>query len=545
MDFVTANGENLAGGMGLTVSTAEALFAAGVDVVTSGNHIWDKREIYPFLDQSDRVLRPLNYGTHGVPGRGWGTYEALDGSELAVINLQGRTFMQPIDNPFTEADRLLDEASEPLPPIRLVDFHCEITSEKNAFGLYLDGRVSRRGRDPHPRRDGRRAHPAQGHRLPVRPRDDGPAVERDRVQARHGPAPVHQCAPHPVRGGRRARDPQRVPGGHRSRRPGGRSRSSASAASSRSEGGRAPRRGFRRGTGRRRNRGCRRAHAHDAIRRPAGAGASSCREAAAAGVRLFAIADHDNLAAYRELTAPGATPLPEGLELVPAVEINAVAGSLAIDLPEGELHVLGIGVDPFDDAFEAAIAAQRTARRRRFSAAVERLRAIDMPVDEHLPPGVLESDDALGRPTLARALVAAGHADSVEDAFRRILGTGLPGYVPRTGMDPVEAIRAIRGAGGLASIAHFADAPLHLGLLRELVGQGLDGLETHHRSFEAETRAAMTAVARLLGLVETGGTDYHGDTGSYAEDHARLVMPDELVSGLRAALADRGWPARP
>ena len=142
VDFVTANGENLAGGMGLTISTAEALFHAGVDVITSGNHIWDKREIYPFLDQSERVLRPLNYGTHGVPGRGWGIYHAMDGNELAVVNLQGRTYMQPIDNPFTEADRLLDEASEPLPPIRLVDFHCEITSEKNALGLYLDGRVS-------------------------------------------------------------------------------------------------------------------------------------------------------------------------------------------------------------------------------------------------------------------------------------------------------------------------------------------------------------------------------------------------------------------
>jgi metallophosphoesterase (TIGR00282 family) len=142
IDFVTANGENVAGGMGLTVSTAEALLSAGVDVITSGNHIWDKREIYPFLDQSERVLRPLNYGTHDVPGRGWGVYHALDGTELAVINLQGRTYMQPIDNPFLEADRLLDEASEPLPPVRLVDFHCEITSEKNAMGLYLDGRVS-------------------------------------------------------------------------------------------------------------------------------------------------------------------------------------------------------------------------------------------------------------------------------------------------------------------------------------------------------------------------------------------------------------------
>jgi metallophosphoesterase (TIGR00282 family) len=142
IDFVTANGENLAGGMGLTPSTAEALLENGVDVITSGNHIWDKKEIYPFLESSDRVLRPLNYGTHGVPGRGWGTYHALDGTDITVINLQGRTYMQPIDNPFTEADRLLDEASEPLPPVRLVDFHCEITSEKNALGLYLDGRVS-------------------------------------------------------------------------------------------------------------------------------------------------------------------------------------------------------------------------------------------------------------------------------------------------------------------------------------------------------------------------------------------------------------------
>ena len=142
IDFVTANGENVAGGMGLTPSTAEAILAGGVDVITSGNHIWDKREIYPFLDANDRVLRPLNYGTRDVPGRGWGTYQALDGTDIAVINLQGRTYMQQIENPFTDADTLLDESSEPLPPVRIVDFHCELTSEKNAMGLHLDGRVS-------------------------------------------------------------------------------------------------------------------------------------------------------------------------------------------------------------------------------------------------------------------------------------------------------------------------------------------------------------------------------------------------------------------
>ncbi len=142
IDFVTANGENVAGGMGLTISTAHSLYGAGVDVITSGNHIWDKREIIPELDREERILRPLNYGEQGVPGRGWGLYHAIDGTELAVINTQGRTYMQPIDNPFSTMDRLLDDGADELPPIRIVDFHCELTSEKTAFGVHLDGRVS-------------------------------------------------------------------------------------------------------------------------------------------------------------------------------------------------------------------------------------------------------------------------------------------------------------------------------------------------------------------------------------------------------------------
>jgi hypothetical protein len=140
--FVTANGENLAGGAGLTASTAAAILAAGVDVITSGNHIWDRREIYPELERQERILRPLNYGENGVPGRGWGVFHASDGSDVAVINAQGRTYMPQIDNPFTALDELLDEGAVELPNVRLVDFHCELTSEKNAFGLYLDGRVS-------------------------------------------------------------------------------------------------------------------------------------------------------------------------------------------------------------------------------------------------------------------------------------------------------------------------------------------------------------------------------------------------------------------
>jgi len=142
IDLVTANGENLAHGMGLTIATARALYGCGVDVITSGNHIWDKREIIPELDRDERILRPLNYGSQGVPGRGWGVFHAAEGTEVTVINAQGRAGMIPIENPFSEMDRLLDEAADELPAVRLVDFHCEMTSEKTAFGLYLDGRVS-------------------------------------------------------------------------------------------------------------------------------------------------------------------------------------------------------------------------------------------------------------------------------------------------------------------------------------------------------------------------------------------------------------------
>jgi len=141
LDLVIANGENLAAGAGLTPSLAEELFANGVDVITSGNHIWDKREIYDYLDSGRPVLRPLNY-PDDAPGRGWLLHTLPDGDRVAVVNVMGRVFMNQLDSPFTKMDSLLDEAAEPLPALRIVDFHCEITSEKNAMGWYLDGRVT-------------------------------------------------------------------------------------------------------------------------------------------------------------------------------------------------------------------------------------------------------------------------------------------------------------------------------------------------------------------------------------------------------------------
>jgi predicted metal-dependent phosphoesterase TrpH len=249
------------------------------------------------------------------------------------------------------------------------------------------------------------------------------------------------------------------------------------------------------------------------------------RDVAAAGVRLFSLTDHDTLAGYRDLTTAGT--VPPGTTLIPGVEINALV-TRDLGLWEGELHILGFGMDPDDEAFDAALARQRAARRSRFDRTVRLLREIGMPIDAQVDGLDSGDDDALGRPTIARALIAAGFATSVEDAFSRIIGHGMPGYVRREGLGPDEAIEAIRSAGGLPVLAHFREAPARADVLRELVDAGLGGLEVYYRSFDQSTVDAMAAVAREHHLVMTGGSDYHGDLGPYAESHARLWVPPDV-----------------
>ena len=135
IDLAIANAENSAGGFGITPAIAEDLFALGLDVLTSGNHIWDKREIYDYIDRTPRLLRPANYPA-GSPGRGVAIVK-----QCAILNLQGRVYMPNTDCPFRTADRLLAEL-DPAIKVRFVDFHAEVTSEKISMGWYLDGRVS-------------------------------------------------------------------------------------------------------------------------------------------------------------------------------------------------------------------------------------------------------------------------------------------------------------------------------------------------------------------------------------------------------------------
>ena len=141
-ELILANAENAAGGFGITPPLVEELLDLGIAVLTSGNHIWDKKELLPyFADRVDsRLLRPANYPPT-VPGRGLSVGQTRTGVGYAVLNLQGRTFMQPIDCPFRTADALLQQIPAEV-KIRIVDIHAEATSEKVAMGWHLDGRVT-------------------------------------------------------------------------------------------------------------------------------------------------------------------------------------------------------------------------------------------------------------------------------------------------------------------------------------------------------------------------------------------------------------------
>ena len=140
LDFVVANGENVADGLGITPKLADALLAAGVDVLTLGNHTWRRREIVPYLSGTDRLIRPANLSAQS-PGRGLTVQPARDGTRVAVVNLLGELFMQPAVAPFEVVDDLVEQARRDT-PIVLVDFHAEATSEKVAMARYLDGRVT-------------------------------------------------------------------------------------------------------------------------------------------------------------------------------------------------------------------------------------------------------------------------------------------------------------------------------------------------------------------------------------------------------------------
>lgn len=263
------------------------------------------------------------------------------------------------------------------------------------------------------------------------------------------------------------------------------------------------------------------------------------RAMAESGLEVVAISDHDTLNGYRELrnaiNGEGLT----GPQLIPAVEINSIADreliAMGVELEEGELHILGYGVDVDNADFVAAMERQRDARRVRLMMIIDALRMLGRPIDDQIAP-VLASDEALGRPHIARAMVAAGYVESVQQAFDEWIDRNGPAYVPRQGMKARAAIDIITGAGGLPVLAHYPAAPDQPQLIELLLAWGLRGLEVYYRRFTPETIERMVSLAEQLGVVATGGSDYHGDGMTYADAQATTYVPRSVADRLMEAI---------
>jgi 3',5'-nucleoside bisphosphate phosphatase len=235
------------------------------------------------------------------------------------------------------------------------------------------------------------------------------------------------------------------------------------------------------------------------------------------GIDIIAISDHDNLAAYFEIKSYADA---QGVTLVPGVELSCAHEGV-------DVHILAYAFDPLDPRVDQRLRHFREARQTRGRRMVERLRSLGYDIStarvEQLAAG-----GAVGRPHVARALVEAGRAASVSDAFDRLIGTGKPGYVEKERFRVADAIALVHAAGGVTSIAHPTLYPNHDRLVPLLLDNGIDGVEVFHPDVDEASRDAYINVARFRGKMTTGGSDDHGSVKE-VETLGSIRVPENLI----------------
>lgn len=230
--------------------------------------------------------------------------------------------------------------------------------------------------------------------------------------------------------------------------------------------------------------------------------AALVEQAAARGVKVLAVTDHDTTAG---LDVAARTAQTHDLTLIPGVELSATEDG-------DEIHVLAYGIDPAHPALQDHLRAFQEARRDRARAMVERLRAHGLSITDDVLATEIESARAVGRPHVAAVLVRAGHVETPQEAFERYIGRDGPGYVPKPSVPAADVLDLIHRAGGIGVLAH----PGHWTSgrrVRRLVDKGLDGIEVVHPSHDGSLRRYYVRLAEGYGLVPTGGSDYHGGPG--------------------------------
>lgn len=222
--------------------------------------------------------------------------------------------------------------------------------------------------------------------------------------------------------------------------------------------------------------------------------------AAARGVRVLALTDHDTTDGVAEAAAAA---MRHGMALIPSVELTCSA-------PSGEVHLLGYFVRVGDAAFQARLAEFRGGRDVRGQKIVAQLIAAGVPVRWERVKEIA-GEAGVGRPHIARALIETGVVQTVDEAFDRYLGDGTPGFVDRMKLTPAEAVRFVRAAGGVPVLAHPLSVTDLTATLDVMIPAGLMGIEAHYQAFTPEQRASLAALAAERGLITTVGSDFHGD----------------------------------
>lgn len=501
LDLVVANAENTAGGLGVTPSTAQELLAAGVDVLTSGNHIWAQKEIIPYLDGDMPILRPLNYPP-GVPGRGY-----LVKGQALVVNLIGRTFMSNFDCPFRAMDQLLAELKNK-PPVIIVDFHAEATSEKMAMGRYLDGRVSAvLGTHTHVGTIDAQLLP-QGTAYVTDIGMTGPmnSVIGDDIQQ------VLQRFLTII--------PNRLSVGK------GKTMLNAILVRVDDQSGRAIsiERIYREEAAPRVD-----LHLHSTASDGRFSPAEIVRKAAEAGLTGIALTDHDTVDGLAP-ALEAARALPH-LKVIPGIEIST-------DVPQGEVHLLGYFIDYTHRELLANLDRMRNSRQQRAQAMIAKLKSLGLPIEWERVQEIAGSG-SIGRPHIAQALLEKGYITSIKEAFTRYLSWGGPAYVARDKMTPLEAARLILQANGLPVLAHPLTFNDPEALVVELKAGGLVGIEAYYAGYTAEEIKKLVSLADKYGLIATGGTDYHGIDTSTETPIGGVDVPIASVEQLIALAEQR------
>jgi hypothetical protein len=249
---------------------------------------------------------------------------------------------------------------------------------------------------------------------------------------------------------------------------------------------------------------------------------------AAVGISVFSVTDHDTVAGLAEARVEADA---RSLELIPGIEITAVEHGR-------DVHVLGYFFDPGSAQLASFLEAQRRDRVRRARAMVERLGDLGFPIDAEpmLSAAAADPGKSIGRPQIADALIAAGHARDRDDAFDRLLGNGCPAYLPRRGASAEEVIAILARAGGIASLAHPGPARIDDLMIARLAGAGLAALEARHSDHDAATEDRYRALAASLGLAVSAGSDFHGDYGHRPALLGAITLTDAELSALRARI---------